>query len=133
VLRQSDLATDPRFDANPKRVQNLLALHGVIDTVFAALPVDEITARLDGARIAHARLNTVEQFAAHPQLTARGRWTEVGSPSGPLLALRPPWTIEGVEPRMDPIPAVGQQTEAILGELGYDAPTVASWRSAGVV
>ena len=34
---------------------------------------------------------------------------------------------------MDPIPAVGQQTEAILGELGYDALTVAAWRSIGVV
>ena len=82
VLVQPELATDPRFDINPRRVQNLSALREVINGVFAALPVDEIIARLERARIAHARLNTVEQFAAHPQLTARDRWTEVGSPVG---------------------------------------------------
>lgn len=133
VLVQPSLATDNRFDTNPKRVQNRAALHSAIDTVLAALHGDEIVSRLEGGRIAHARLNTVEQFAAHPQLYARDRWREVGSPVGPLKALCPPWTIEGVEPRMDPIPSVGQQTEALLDELGYDLQTVSSWRAAGVV
>ena len=133
VLVQPSLATDQRFDTNPKRVQNRVALHSTIDTVFAELQHEEVVSRLESGRIAHARLNTVEQFAAHPQLSARDRWTEVGSPVGPIKALRPPWTIEGVEPRMDAIPSIGQQTDALLDELGYDHQTVASWRAAGVV
>ena len=133
VLGQPGLATDDRFDSNPKRVQNLRPLHAEIDAVFATLAADAIVDRLEGARIAHARLNTVEQFAAHPQLVARDRWQDVDSPVGPIRSLRPPWTIEGVEPRMDPIPALGEHTNAILEELGYDALMVDAWRSAGVV
>jgi crotonobetainyl-CoA:carnitine CoA-transferase CaiB-like acyl-CoA transferase len=37
------------------------------------------------------------------------------------------------EPQMGPIPAVGEHTNAILGELGYDAATIAKWRDEGVV
>ena len=54
----------------------------------------------------------------HPQLAARGRWTEVGSPAGPIGALKPPGRNAAYEPRMDPIPAVGQHNDAILRELG---------------
>ena len=59
----------------------------------------------------------------HPQLKARERWREIGSPAGPLPALLPPgsWD-EG--PRMDPVPALGQHTDAILAELGYDAAAI---------
>ncbi len=133
VLKRPEVATDERFDSNPKRVANLHALHGVIGDVFGDLPVSEVVSRLERGRIAHGDLNTVQQFADHPQLAARDRWREVGSPAGPLKALLPPGIVEGVEARMDPIPAVGEHTDAILTELGYDAPTVAKWRSAGVV
>ena len=133
VLKRPEVATDERFDSNPKRVANLQALHEVIGDVFGDLPASDVVSRLKRGRIAYGDLNTVQQFADHPQLAARDRWREVGSPAGPLKALLPPGLMEGVEARMDPIPAVGEHTDAILTELGYDAPTVAAWRSAGVV
>ena len=52
---------------------------------------------------------------------------------GPLRALVPPFTLDGQEPRMDAIPSVGQHTDAILGELGFDAATIATWRATGIV
>ena len=88
--------------------------------------------RLDAADIANARLNTVEQFAAHPQLAARDRWREVATSAGPVRSLIPPATIDGVEPRMERVPELGAHTEPILRELGYDAATVAAWRAAGI-
>ena len=133
VLKRPEVATDERFDSNPKRVANLQALHEVIGDVFGDLPASDVVSRLECGRIAYGDLNTVQQFADHPQLAARDRWREVGSPAGPLKALLPPGLMEGVEARMDPIPAVGEHTDAILTELGYDASTVAAWRSAGVV
>jgi crotonobetainyl-CoA:carnitine CoA-transferase CaiB-like acyl-CoA transferase len=45
----------------------------------------------------------------------------------------PPGMPDGFEPRMDPIPAIGQHTEAILGELGYDQAAIAKLRSSGVI
>jgi len=133
VLERPEVATDVRFDSNPKRVENLPALHDVIGAVFKDLSAPEVVSRLERGRIAHGDLNTVQQFADHPQLAARDRWREVDSPAGTIKALLPPGLVEGVEARMDPIPSVGEHTDAILTELGYDAQTVAKWRSAGVV
>ena len=133
VLGRPALALDPRFESNTKRVANLNALYREIEEVFGRLPADDIIALLDKAAIAYARLNSVQRFADHPQLTARRRWCEVESPVGRLRAMVPPATIAGVTPRMDAIPAVGQQTDAILTELGYSSDTIARWREAGLV
>ena len=133
VLERPELARDPRFATGAARVEHRQALHAIVDGVFGRLTAAEIVARLDAAGIANARLNTVEEFAAHPQLAARDRWREIGSPAGPLTALLPPPIIDGLEPAMGAVPALGQHTDAILGELGYDDSTIAGWREAGVI
>ena len=58
---------------------------------------------------------------AHPQLAARGRWSEVPSPAGALKALKPPFNLSEFEPRMDAVPALGAHSRGILAELGYGA------------
>ncbi|MBI4500445.1 MAG: CoA transferase [Gemmatimonadetes bacterium] len=133
VLAQPKLADDPRFVSNPRRVEHRDELEAAIGEVFGRLTTAEIVARLDAAEIAHARLNTMEEFAAHPQLAARGRWREIDSPAGPLRAMLPPVVMNGLEPAMGPVPAVGEHTEPILSELGYDRETIAGWREAGVI
>ncbi len=133
VLERPDLVNDPRFESNSKRVANRDALHAAIDAVFRLLTSEEVIARLDQAQIANAHLNTMQEFWEHPQLEARQRWREVDSPAGVLRALRPPVTMDGVEPRMDPIPAVGEQTVSILGELGYTDEQIGRLRAEGVI
>jgi crotonobetainyl-CoA:carnitine CoA-transferase CaiB-like acyl-CoA transferase len=133
VLAKPALASDARFDSNAKRVANLDALFPEITTVFQRLSADAIIASLEKATIAYARLNTVQQFAGHPQLQARGRWSEVASPAGQVPAMIPPVTMTGVAPRMDAVPELGQQTNAILDELGYASGTIARWRETGIV
>lgn len=114
VLGDAGLAADGRFDTGARRLANRPALHAAIDAVFATLTGEELTARLAAARIAHARRREVAEVLEHPQLAARGRWTTVGSPAGPLRALLPPIVLPGRPPRMDPVPAVGEHTEAIM-------------------
>ena len=133
VLHKPELATDFRYDSNAKRVQNREQLDVDIQEVFQNLTAAEIIARLEAAQIANARMNSVQEFVDHPQLKARNRWATVGSPVGPLLALLPPVKIENVDPVMKDVPAVGQHTEAILAELGFDSKTIASWRQTGVI
>jgi itaconate CoA-transferase len=133
VLAQPALAADPRFVTNTARVENRDVLEAAINAVFATLSAHEIVARLDDAEIAHARLNTVEEFAAHPQLTARGRWREIGSQAGPLRALLPPVMMDALEPAMGAVPAVGEHTETILAELGYNQATISGWREGGII
>jgi itaconate CoA-transferase len=128
VLQNPQLCADPRFDSNAKRVQNRAQLDQVMHNVFQKLTAAQIIARLEAAQIANARLNTVEEFVEHPQLKSRRRWSIVGSPAGPLPALLPPVTMENVEPVMKEVPALGQHTDAVLTEIGFDSQTIAGWR-----
>jgi len=118
VMLQPDLALDPRFDSGVKRNANRQALAACIDAVFSKLSADDVIARLDTAQIANARVNSLADVWAHPQLHARTRWTEVDSSAGPLPALLPPGRNSAYDYRMDPIPQVGEHTQSILQELG---------------
>jgi len=133
VLQNPQLAADPRFDSNTNRVRHRPQLDQAMEEVFQKLTAAEIISRLETAQIANARMNTVQEFSEHPQLDARKRWGTVESPVGTLKALFPPVTMENVEPVMNEVPALGQQTDAILGELGFDTHEIASWREAGVI
>ena len=133
VLQRPELAIDARFKSNAKRVEQRLALEAEIDEVFGKLNVEEIIARLDLAKIANARMNSIAQLADHEQLAARQRWREVSTSVGPLRAILPPATIDGVESRFDPIPDIGANTDAIMEELGYPAEVVSAWRDDGLI
>ena len=133
VIGDPALETDPRFASNTLRTENRAALEARIGEVFSGLTAEELEARLDRANLATARVNTPADLWQHPQLQARGRWKEVPSPVGPVAALLPPGSNSAFEPRMDPIPALGQHTDAILTELGFDVARIAALRAAEVV
>jgi itaconate CoA-transferase len=101
--------------------------------VFAHLTAQEVIVRLDAAQIANARVNGMADVWAHPQLEARGRFRDVGSPAGAITALLPPAANNSFDYRMDPIPAVGQHSEAILRELGRSDADIAGLRAAGAI
>jgi len=133
VLEQPALAEDERFASNSERVENRDDLHQDIETILQRFSSSEAIERLEEAKIANARMRTVRGLLEHPQLEARDRWREVGSPVGPLRALLPPATIDSIEPLIAPIPSVSEHTEKILAELGYDDDTVATLRQAAAI
>jgi itaconate CoA-transferase len=133
VLRNAALATDSRFASNSRRTAARDELRKIIVDAFASLTAAEVVARLDGAGIANARMNDMGEVWQHAQLAARKRWTTVGSPAGPIPALVPPAMMHDVAPRMDPIPALGEHSGAILRELGYDDAAISRLRSEGVI
>jgi crotonobetainyl-CoA:carnitine CoA-transferase CaiB-like acyl-CoA transferase len=133
VLRQPALATDPRFDTGAKRNEHRAALDAIVRDTFAQLTAAQAVERLDAAQIANAQANSMADLWAHPQLAARGRVREIGSPAGPLKALRPPGASDAFEHRMGDVPAVGQHTDAILRALGRGDAEIARLRSLGAV
>lgn len=133
VLQQPALAQDPRFARNALRTENRDALRTLIVAVFADMDIGTVEDRLTAAGIAHARVNDMHDVWAHPQLQARDRWREVGSPAGTLPALLPPGDNSAFAPRMDPIPALGEQTGDILRALGYDDAAIEALRQQGTV
>ncbi|WP_432123873.1 CaiB/BaiF CoA transferase family protein [Streptomyces sp. C10-9-1] len=134
VAGRPELADDPDFATNTARTANRERTDEVVGAALAELSTAEAVARLEAARIACARLNSVGDLAGHPQLAARDRWREIGSPAGPLRALLPPITLPGGAPaRMGAVPALGEHTDALLKGLGLPEEEVAALRGRGVV
>ncbi len=128
ALGRPEMASDELFDDNSRRVENREALEEEISAVFGGLSSEEAIERLEKAGIANARLRTVREFIEHPQLEARGRWREVGSPAGSLRAPLPPIAMSDTDPVMAPIPSVGEHTDQILAELGYNEGAINTLR-----
>ncbi|KAI0177614.1 CoA-transferase family III domain-containing protein [Pestalotiopsis sp. NC0098] len=118
VLDDPTLATDVRFASNLKRVENRDALKKIMLDKFASLAADEVISRLDSAGVANAKVNDMAGVWEHPQLKARGRWTEIETPAGRIPALLPPGAARPSQVRMDEVPSIGQHNKAILAELG---------------
>jgi crotonobetainyl-CoA:carnitine CoA-transferase CaiB-like acyl-CoA transferase len=131
VLHDAAVAEHPDYRTNALRSEHREALASLIAAVFAGLDSAEVLARLERAGIASGRMNDMAGLWAHPQLGARGRWSEVTSPVGPLPALLPPGRNSRFAPRMDGVPGVGEHTDAILRELGLDAAAISALRAAG--
>ena len=133
VLGQPALKTDARFNSGPKRSQARQPLFEIIVQAFAPFSAQQIVDRLDAAQIGNARMNDMHEVWDHAQLRARQREVDVMTPVGPIKALLPPGVPGEFEPRMDPIPALGQHTDAILTELGYSSEQISRLRSQGAV
>jgi itaconate CoA-transferase len=133
VLQNSSLANDARFKTNALRSANRAELTGLIEQAFSGFSAAQVAAKLNEADIANANMNNMHDLWNHEQLRARNRWVPVDTPVGPVPALKPPGRSTAYEPRMDAIPAVGAQTDAILEELGFDASTIKRLRAAKAI
>ncbi len=133
VLDNADLADDARFANNTLRTEHRALLDDLISARFATLTAEQAEARLLAAGIATARINSAAELWQHPQLLARECWTTVQTPNGPIPALRSPAPNNSYEARMDPVPALGQHTDALLAELGCDRARIDALHAAGAV
>jgi formyl-CoA transferase len=133
VLRRPEWIDDPRFATNAQRVANRAVLEPLIEESLSDVSVQEAEARLEAANLPYGRVNDVDQLAAHPQLAERGRWREAATPVGVVKALLPPFNIRGIDPPMGAVPDVGEHTDAVLAELGYDADQIEHLRAVGAV
>lgn len=117
VLERPDLIDDPRFASNELRVRNRTELEPIIEDKLAEIGATEVTERLLKAGIPTAAVNDLRNLVEHPQHTARNRWTEAGSPSGPVRVLRSPFNLDGMVEPSSSVPGLGEHTEAVLAEL----------------
>jgi crotonobetainyl-CoA:carnitine CoA-transferase CaiB-like acyl-CoA transferase len=107
---------DPRFATNPERVKHRDLVHGAVQEVVARRSCADWLATLDKAGVPCAPMLTVDQALAHPQTKA----LEIlqPTPDGKMSLIGLPLSFDGVRPplRRSP-PALGADTEAILGDL----------------
>ncbi|MET9833316.1 CaiB/BaiF CoA-transferase family protein [Streptomyces sp. NPDC006385] len=133
-LGRPDLTDDPRFATGSARVAHRDALNAVVAERCARSDAEELLEELESIGIACAGVNDVAAFLDHPVLAARGRWTDVAVPGGATVeALLPPADLGGLTARMDPVPAAGEHTEAILTELGRTGAEIEALRDDSVI
>ncbi|HQY31829.1 MAG TPA: CoA transferase, partial [Thermomicrobiales bacterium] len=133
VLERPEWIDDPRFNTVPNRRINRDHLESAIEVIFQQWDRSEVNRRLEQADIPSGDLNTIAQFAEHPQLTSRDRWAAVDVPGGTMQAIRPPFGFGSFVSPMGAVPAVGTHTAAVLTELGWDAATIAELAANGAI
>ena len=132
VLEDESLIPDERFVRNSTRVANRVVLDDLITRRTRDMPSDDLVVLLDRAGIAHGGVNSVAQLTDHP-LLGPGKRVHVDSEVGSLEAWLPPIRFSEFSAQMSRVPRAGQDTESILGEIGFGPSEVARLREAGVI
>jgi crotonobetainyl-CoA:carnitine CoA-transferase CaiB-like acyl-CoA transferase len=122
ALQSPELAVDPRYDSNEKRVAARHELEALIEEIFSTVPVADLELRLEKADVPFGRVNELDTVAQHPQLRARERFGTLEAPDGRILeALVSPFGIQGLPQQLKPVPGLGQHTAEILAEIEGEA------------
>jgi crotonobetainyl-CoA:carnitine CoA-transferase CaiB-like acyl-CoA transferase len=136
ALDRPDLAADPRFDTEAKRVEQREALIPLLDQAFAGRTADEWLKRLEAAGVPAGRIKSVAEVCESPHLKARGMLARLPHPTaGHVTVMGVPLRLHGTPGAVtSPPPLLGQQTGAILRRvLGLRPAAIARLRRAGVV
>jgi crotonobetainyl-CoA:carnitine CoA-transferase CaiB-like acyl-CoA transferase len=118
VLRQPALADDPRFVSNELRLKNRDVLEPLIESLLTDDTRASVEARLVEADVPFGTVNGVADVLHHPQLAARERWFDIGSPVGEVRAFHHPMNIVGLQRPAMRVPELGEHTQEVLEELG---------------
>jgi len=136
LVGKEEWIADPRFESNPRRVENRDALLPLVAKMMAEKTCDEWMDLFVEAAIPCGPVNNMEHLFADPQVLHRGMLAEVPHPTIGMLRLAGIPIKYGETPaeiRLPP-PLLGQHTDEILGDvLGHPAAAIAELREQGVV
>ena len=133
VIERSDLLQDARFNTSEARRKNRGVLEELIEKIFQERSHDEWLRRLRESRLPYGEVKGIGEVLAHPQVIARRMIREMESPVGPVPVIGSPLRLADSPARFDRIPALGQDTEAILRELGYGEAEIEKLRRDQVI
>jgi len=136
AIERPDLAADPRFDSNPKRVERRGELVPILEAVFPARETADWLDRLQREGVPVAPINSVDQVVTDPQVLLRQMVVDLDHPKlGTLRTLGTPIKAVG-EPSFRPLPppGLGEHTETVLRRLlGYAPERIDALRRERVI
>jgi itaconate CoA-transferase len=128
VIERPELLADPRFATVEGRRKNRAELEETIENIFLERDHKYWLGQLKKAELPHGIVRGIAQVLAHPQVAARKLIREAESPVGKIPVIANALKMSDSPARYDRIPALGEDSEAILGELGYNAAEIAKLR-----
>ncbi len=133
-LGRADVLDDPRFADWPSRSQNEKALRAIIEEALASADAKTWEKRLTAADVPCAGIWAISEIVHHPQLAHREVLQHIDAPYGSLTLIGSGFQLEHDGGGIDrPPPTIGEHSEEILAEIGYDAAAVKALREEGVV
>jgi len=133
VLEQPDLLEDERFATGPGRLQHRGEVEHAVEQAFMERDSDAWFRRLEAAGLPYGRVRGMAEVLAHPQVVARRLIREIESPAGPIPTMESPLHMSGSPVAQGPLPALGADTEGVLGEVGYSEGEIAAFRREGAI
>ncbi len=135
ALGLDGLATDARFATNGDRVERRAELRPILAERFAERSTADWLAALDAAEIPCGPINDIVAAFASPEAVELGMTVEQEHPAwGAIRQVGIPFTLAATPATIrTPPPALGEDTESILAELGYAPAETADLRARGVV
>ena len=128
VIEKPELLADPRFATVEGRCKNRAVLEEWIENIFLEKDHNHWLGQLKNADLPHGQVRGIAQVLAHPQVVARKLIREAESPVGKVPVIANAVQMSDSPARYDRIPALGEDSEAILHELGYDPKAIAQLR-----
>jgi CoA:oxalate CoA-transferase len=134
VTGQSQLASDPRFNALPARGANWTAMMQVVEKWTERRTVEECLGALDAAGVPCARYRDPGAALTDPHLAARGSFSAITDGAGEFVGVNAPWKMSGAKTSIRPeIPAVGaHRDEVLVRALGLSGEAIADLAGCGV-
>jgi crotonobetainyl-CoA:carnitine CoA-transferase CaiB-like acyl-CoA transferase len=133
-LGRADALDDPRFADWPSRSRNEPALRAIIEEALAGDSAKNWEKRLTEADVPCAAIWPISEIVRHPQLAHRDVLQRVEAPYGELTLAGSGFRLEDGTGGIDrPPPTIGEHTDEVLAEAGYDSHEIAAFRAEGVV
>ena len=133
VLERADLWEDSDFKTAELRREHRVALEETIEKIFLQRDSAEWLERLESAGLPFGEVRGIDEVLAHPQVAARGMVRQVQSPVADVPVIANPMRLSDSPARYGGVPALSEDTDSILGELGYGPEKIARLRGDGVI
>jgi len=130
-----DLIGDPRFNNRKHRTDRHDEIVRILREQCRKKPRDYWLARLDANSIPNAPINTIQEVFNNPQIKHLGIPKQIRHPKmGTSKLVGSPINMSDTPPKFfRPAPLLGEQTEEVLAQLGYDSNAVKELRASGVI
>ena len=134
ALGRADLLEDERWNNIARRRDNAAGLVEELDREFEKRTLEEWAPILDRENVWWAPVNTITQALQDPVAQASGAYTQVEGPDGPVPMVNTPVDFFGTpNAPKDLPPELGQHTEEVMLELGYDWDRIIALKESGAI